>query len=146
MRAGLFGGSIDMSGEPRLAGQRILVLEDDYYLASHAASALRAAGADVIGPFPREAAAIEAVRHGGLTSAVVDINLGPGPSFETAHALREADVPFIFLTGYDQGAIPDEFGGVPRLEKPVEPRQLVRALDRLITVSVTDQKSTFEGG
>jgi DNA-binding response OmpR family regulator len=136
---------IDMKGEPRLAGQRILVLEDDYYLASDAASALRTAGAEVVGPFPREAPAIEAVRHGGLTSAVVDINLGPGPSFETAHVLRQAGVPFIFLTGYDQGAIPDEFGGIPRLEKPVEPRQLVRALDRLIGASPT-QKSTFEGG
>jgi PAS domain S-box-containing protein len=137
------GGSIDMNSEPGLAGQCILVLEDDYYVASDVASTLRGAGADVVGPFPLSGPAIEAVRQGGLTGAVVDINLGSGPSFETAHALGQAGVPFIFLTGYDQRAIPDEFDGIPRLEKPVEPRRIVRALDSLIGASATNRQSAL---
>jgi DNA-binding NarL/FixJ family response regulator len=71
-------------------------------VACNVASALRSSGADVVGPFPKVAPAIEALRHGGLTDAIVDIKLGSGPSFETAHALGQAGVPFIFLTGYDQ--------------------------------------------
>ena len=142
----VFGGSIDMTREPSLAGQCVLVLEEDYYMASDVASTLRGSGADVVGPFSLAAPAIEAVRYGGLTGAVVDINLGSGPSFETAHALGQAGVPFIFLTGYDQSAIPDEFDGIPRLEKPVEFRQIVRALDSLIGASAIDPKSAESPG
>ncbi|GJD82053.1 sensor histidine kinase [Methylobacterium gregans] len=45
----VFGGAIDMTGEPDLDGLRILVVEDDYYLATDTARALRGAGAEVIG-------------------------------------------------------------------------------------------------
>ena len=65
-----------MTREPSLAGQCVLVVEEDYYMASDVASTLRGSGADVVGPFPLAAPAIEAVRYGGLTGAVVDINLG----------------------------------------------------------------------
>lgn len=132
VRSKVFGGSMDMSEEPSLAGRRVLVLEDDYYLASDTAGALRAAGAEVAGPFAQQAPALEAIRGGGLSSAIVDINLGSGPSFETAQALRQAGVPFVFLTGYDRNTILEGFRDVPRLEKPTELRQIVRTLDVLI--------------
>jgi hypothetical protein len=42
-----------MTNEADLRGHRILVVEDDYYLATDAARALRGAGAEVIGPSER---------------------------------------------------------------------------------------------
>ncbi len=132
VRTGVSGGALDMIGEPSLVGQRVLVAEDDFFLASDAEAALQAAGAVVVGPFPREEAALAALRAGGVTAAVVDINLGAGPSFETARALFQAGTPFIFLTGYDQAVIPAEFGDVVRLQKPIEPRHIVRAIARLV--------------
>ena len=121
-----------MSGEPSLQGFRVLVVEDDYLLAYDAESALTSAGAEVVGPFARESGAMEAVAKGGLSAAVTDVNLGFGPSFETAHALRTANVPFVFLTGYDQSVIPAEFADVPRLVKPIYTRQIVREVARLL--------------
>jgi two-component sensor histidine kinase len=131
MRKSVFGGSIDMSGEPSLAGARILILEDDYMLATDAESALSDVGAKVIGPFSMEAEAIAAVRQGNLNAAMIDINLGNGASFETAQALRRAETPFVFVTGYDESSIPAELADVPRFVKPVDLRQIVRALVRL---------------
>src|ERR1700712_981828 len=59
--------------------------------------------------------------------AVVDINLGEGASFAGASALQNKGVPFVFVTGYDDLVIPAAFSNVPRLRKPVELRQVVRA-------------------
>lgn len=117
-----------MSAKADLSGKRVLVVEDDYFLAVDAQRALQSVGAEVVGPFPHEADAMTAIEADGLRAALVDINLGEGPAFNTAKALRAAGVPFIFLTGYDQGVIPAEFADVPRFEKPVELSKVIHAV------------------
>ena len=121
-----------MSGEPTLAGRTVLVLDDDFYLAEDAANALRSAGAEVSGPHATAADAIEAVTRRPVDAAVLDANLGAGPSFEVAHALRDVAIPFVFMTGYDQKAIPERFADVVRLQKPTIPRDIVRAVSALM--------------
>jgi uncharacterized lipoprotein YbaY len=37
---------------------------------------------------------------------LVDISLGPGPSFKLAETLKDNGIPFAFATGYDQDVIP----------------------------------------
>ncbi len=124
-RASVFGGVLDMIGQSDLGGQRILVVEDDYYLATDTARALQKAGAQVLGPCPSEDAAREVVAESMPDGALVDINLGAGPSFALAGLLRERGVPFVFITGYDEGVIPAEFLDVKRLQKPVELQRVV---------------------
>lgn len=131
-RMDVFGGGIDMAGAADLSGQRILVVEDDYYLASDTARALAGAGADVVGPYPSERAAYSAVLNEPLTGALLDINLNGSRSFGLARKLAERKIPFIFMTGYDQQAIPAEFQAVPRLQKPVDFKQIVAELARLL--------------
>jgi DNA-binding NarL/FixJ family response regulator len=70
--------------------------------AADTARALQGAGAEVVGPCPSEEAAREALDEGALAAALVDINLGSGPSFTLAALLRERGVPFVFITGYDR--------------------------------------------
>ncbi len=60
-RIDVFGGAIDMTGADALSGERVLVVEDDYYLASDTARALKGAGAEVIGPCPSEQTAYDAI-------------------------------------------------------------------------------------
>lgn len=124
-----------MSGEADLSGHRILVVEDDYYLATDAVRALQGAGAEVIGPCPNEKAALGELARRHPDAAVVDINLGLGPSFKLAGTLRERGIPFVFTTGYDQEIIPEEFGDVERLEKPVQLRHMVGAVSKLLAAA-----------
>ena len=51
-----------------------------------------------------------------------------GASFDLARVLRVRGIPFLFFTGYDRNALPPEFADVQRLEKPVNPTRLVRAI------------------
>jgi PAS domain S-box-containing protein len=126
------GGSTDMSSTPLLSGKRVLVVEDDFYLASDLAAVLRNSGAQVVGPFSTESQAIEAAMAASIDAAVLDINLGPGPSFAAAGAVKDAGVPYLFLTGYDTSIIPAEFKLVPVVGKPANLRMVVQELARAL--------------
>ena len=110
---------------------RVLVVEDDYYLAHDEQSALETAGATVIGPVARTEDALSLAGGSEIDCAVVDINLGAGPSFAVAAALRARSIPFVFTTGYDAAVIPEAFQNVERLEKPIDDADLVAAVMRL---------------
>lgn len=114
-----------------LDGWRVLVIEDDYYLATDEQNALQTAGAQVVGPCARASEAAMLVDGGHVDCALVDINLGQGPSFEAATVLRARGIPFLFTTGYDATTIPDEFAGVARLEKPIGDKELIDAIAQL---------------
>lgn len=111
-----------------LAGCRVLVVEDDYYLATDAEVALKRAGAIVLGPSARTEDGLSLLAEQQPDCAVLDINLGSGPSFVLAEAMRSRSVPFLFVTGYDASAIPPEFADVERLEKPVNIGRLVKSV------------------
>ncbi len=120
-----------MSDGLPLDGRHILVVEDQYLLARDVCEWLEAAGAEVIGPAPNSGRACELLEGRNVDAAVVDINLGNGPTYEVASRLVERKVPFIFATGYDQAVIPAEFEAMPRLEKPFRGTDLVRAVQAL---------------
>ncbi|SKA26913.1 Response regulator receiver domain-containing protein [Consotaella salsifontis] len=121
-----------MTDEASFSGCRILVVEDEYYLAADAARVLREAGAEILGPCSSEEAARMELEEQRPRAAVVDINLGLGPSFAFAETLKDLGIPFVFITGYDREAIPPEFVGIERLEKPVLLSDLVAAVARLL--------------
>lgn len=102
----------------RLAGRRILVIEDEYFVASDLKRILRGEGAEVVGPtadVPRALALIEA---DGIDAAVLDVNLEGGDAYPIADALTERGVPYLFVTGYDRWAMPKKYRDAPRIGKP----------------------------
>ena len=119
-----------MTISQKLAGLDVLLVEDDYYLADDTKRVLTAAGANEAGPYARVAESLSRVAQGRVDCGVLDINLGEGPSFLTARALRQRDVPFVFVTGYGREILPDDFGDVELLEKPVDARALIDAVVR----------------
>lgn len=121
-----------MADTPDLSGRRVLIVEDDFYLANDAERALRAAGALIVGPLPRSGLALNALARDGIDAAVVDINLGEGPSFELADALKAAGVPFVFVTGYDAVLIPERMADAPALQKPADMKAVVQAVAALV--------------
>lgn len=128
----LYGGTVDMTGASDLSGKTIFVVEDDYYVASDTAAALRGAGAVVLGPFPTAEAALHLLETETPAAAVLDLNLGGGgPKFEIAQQLLQREIPFIFLTGYYANVVPEEFSHITCLQKPIALRGVVDALSEL---------------
>ena len=110
-----------------LNGIGILIVEDDYYQATDAREVIEAAGGKVFGPFGTADAARASLKTDGADLAVIDINLGDGPAFDLARHLKSAKLPFLFATGYDQAAVPDDLTAIVRLEKPFRPVELINA-------------------
>lgn len=105
---------------------RVLVVEDEYYLADDARSILSDIGAEVLGPVATVAAARALIQSGqAIDGVLLDVNLRGEMAFDVADDLQSRGIPFAFVTGYDRNAIPDRFSGATRLEKPVSPEQLV---------------------
>jgi len=112
-----------------LRGRRILVVEDDYLLAEDLRRELERQGAEVVGPVPSVADAVRLVQaEERLDGAILDVNLRGERVYPVVDLLRERRVRTVFTTGYEQWALPEAYADVPRCEKPVEMRQLARAL------------------
>jgi CheY-like chemotaxis protein len=103
---------------------RILVVEDSLLTADTIQDLLETSGCEVIGPAANVTAALDLITRTELDGAVLDINLGGELSFPVAAALIEQDIPFLFLTGYDDLVVPPQYRGMRRLEKPTDMRSL----------------------
>jgi ActR/RegA family two-component response regulator len=123
---------IDRRSSSGLEGRRVLVLEDDFYTATDLAKEISRRGGSVVGPFRDVAESLVAVATAAPDGALVDVNLGDGPDFALAQRLRDENVPFIFVTGYDAGSIPTEFAEVPRIDKPADIRRVGQLLTALL--------------
>ena len=115
-----------------LNGSCVLVVEDEYYLADEARSALSDVGAKVLGPVATIAEARALVDAAPAIDAVLlDVNLRDGIAFELADSLQARSIPFAFVTGYDRSALPERFKTAPCLAKPVPPERLINLFGSL---------------
>src|SRR5262245_13566988 len=116
-----------------LRGRRILVIEDEYFLAEDIARELKLLGAQIVGPVGEMEHAADIVESEiALDAAIVDINLHSEMAFPVARTLRLRRVPFVFATGYGAWAIDAEFRDVQLWEKPLDIPAMARDLGSLI--------------
>lgn len=118
---------------PAVSRRRVLVVEDEYFLADDIARALVRLGAETVGPVPTRDAALACLEgEGRIDACVLDINLRGEMAFAVADALLARGVPFVFATGYDQALVPAAYGHIRRWEKPFHPERLAQALQSLM--------------
>jgi CheY-like chemotaxis protein len=120
---------MDETPSDALRGCRLLVVEDDYMIASDVSQRLQEIGVQIVGPAGSIDDALALIEAGDpIDAAVLDINLGAKRSDAVADALHARKVPFVFVTGYDEVMLPPLHAGVPRCEKPVQIPVLARLL------------------
>ena len=116
-----------------LAGRRVLVIEDEYFLADDLVRLLGELGARIVGPFGDLNEATSAVDGDvAIDAAIVDINLRSQMVFPLARMLRARKVPFVFMSGYDSSWIDAEFQDVKLLGKPLDATAMARELASMI--------------
>ena len=116
----------------QLASKRILVVEDEYYIASDLKRALEKEGATVLGPVGDLAAGLRLADE-SLDGAVLDVNLDGENTFAIADHLAERGVPWLFVTGYDGWAIPEPYGQAPRVSKPFSMPRVMETVMMLVS-------------
>ena len=118
---------------PGLRRRGVLVVEDSALVAMELETALRAAGAEVIGPHARIEDALVAIAARQPDAALLDVDLDGVAVFPLADVLASRDVPMLFTTGYEPGLVlPPRFAGAATLAKPYRGEEAVAALAALL--------------
>ena len=88
-----------------LIGKRVLIVEDEFAVALMIEDFLADFGCLTIGPCSTVSKAMEAVRTQSFDLAVLDVNLNGERIYPVADALACRGIPFLFVSGYGDGAI-----------------------------------------
>ena len=110
-----------------VAGNRVLLAEDEGVLGLMMRDTLVEQGFSVVGPFAKTGEAIAAARDGQVHAAVLDINLDGEMIYPVAEVLKGRGVPFVFVSGYEADSIDVRFSRIPVLRKPIERQALQNA-------------------
>jgi len=116
----------------RLAGKRILVVEDEYFIASDLARALASEGAIVVGPTGDVRTGLGLANDEPLDGALLDVNLGGDYIYPIADALVARGVPWMFVTGYDGWSLPEAYRQATVVTKPFSMAIVVDSIARLL--------------
>jgi CheY-like chemotaxis protein len=111
--------------------RRVLVVEDEFFVAMDLSAELRSRGYTVVGPAATVEKAQALVNEGPLYGAVLDMFLAGRPVFEVARDLLSRNTPFLFVSGYSAPEIPSWMPPRLRYIKPVAAAEVADAVDRL---------------
>lgn len=114
------------TGNPHLSGRRILIIEDDWFIADALASLLSGEGVEVVGPAATIEDAQRLVETQVFDLAVVDLNLGGRRADAVVARLTRSKVPVIVVSAYDSHEFADQV--FETLQKPVVASVLIQAL------------------
>ena len=120
-----------------LQGKAILVVEDNYLLATELELFLQDQGAVVLGPVGsvQEGLAVVARDGSRIDAAVLDINVRNERAFAVADALAARHVPVVFCTGYDHLLLGQPYVSAPSVGKPIDYDRLARLLSAAVAGS-----------
>lgn len=116
-----------------LGGLRLLVVEDQFFVAMEVNDLISNLGAEVVGPFARLNDALDAVQRREIDGGVLDVKLDSERSYPIVDILLARCRPVLLVTGGDTVDIPDKYRGLPYLPKPFEParfQEMVQAVFR----------------
>ena len=125
-----------MVGTMASRSARILLVEDDYFVALEAERALVDAGFQVVGVAESAVRAIALARTEKPELAIMDIRLvGPKDGIEAAHELRKLGIPSLFATAHSdsetrqRGNQAEPLGW---LQKPYAREELIKTLNAVL--------------
>ena len=115
--------------EERLEGRRVLVVEDEPFIAFDIADAIETAGGEVIGPAMTVQEALQLIARESVDAAILDVNLPDGDIGPVLTALRAKGIRLLIHTA--AGLTPELQMQHPTLSvfsKPTPPPVLAQAI------------------
>jgi DNA-binding response OmpR family regulator len=110
---------------------RVLVIEDDWLIASLVSGELAENGYEAIGPARSVAQASSFAETAVFDAALVDINLAGEMPHAAIALLVQRGIPFLYMTAYS--TLPEGLDcAAPFLEKPFTRAELFAALEKIL--------------
>jgi len=114
---------------------RILVVEDEYLIRMLLEDMLTDLGHEIAAAVGTIKEAADIAANGDFDIAILDVNLDGEQIFPVADILAKLNKPFVFVTGYGEGSLPDAYRGRPTLQKPFQAAQLKDTLNNLLATA-----------
>lgn len=112
-------------------GLRILLVEDNFLVATSIKRMLTDWGCEVVGPAPSVAEGLRLAAGGDLHGGILDINIQGGSSAPIAAGLEQRSCPYFFITGYaSPHLLPEGLMRRRRLNKPFSREALWTAIQK----------------
>ncbi len=89
----------------------------------------------IVGPFDEVPSALAAAQSEEIDAALLDVNVKGVKIYPVAEALARRKIPFLFLTGYGDHAIPPNSPHWIACEKPFKPELLLSKLAQCISAT-----------
>lgn len=116
-----------------LSNKKILIVEDNVFLAIDLAQAVEALNGKVIGPVASVEDALALIKISEVSAAIVDCQLVDRDIVPVVIALVDRGVPLVIQTGTEiPPTIAETYPSLPVLRKPVCPDAVLRTLARVI--------------
>jgi CheY-like chemotaxis protein len=106
---------------------RILILEDDPFIALDLQAIVEGQGHEVVGVFDALGAAQKQLDE-GFDFALLDIDVADGKSFGFAAVLIDRQIPFAFVSASQPDELPDHLQEASFIPKPFEEAAILRSI------------------
>ncbi len=116
----------------RIAGKRIVLIEDEPLIALDLEMRLTQAGCVIAGIAGTPAQAKEMLDAARYDAVLLDGNLAGDPVDELAIALTQRNIPFAFITGYSRDSLPHGFREAVIVTKPFSDERLLSAVESIL--------------
>ncbi len=117
-----------MASSGPLSGLRVLVAEDEMLVSLLIEDFLNELLCTVVGPYSTVGAALGAARSAEIDFALLDVNIAGAKVYPVAEALQARRIPFIFLSGYGDEAVPADRPEWRVCSKPFQLNVLVETM------------------
>ncbi|MBV2142260.1 response regulator [Falsochrobactrum sp. TDYN1] len=121
-----------------LEHRRVLVVEDEIFVALDVAATVEDANGTVVGPVGTVRQAIDLINHQHIDAAILDVNLADGDLEPILDRLKSRNVFVVIHTG---GGLPARIAArypeMPVFQKPIPPYVLTRTLATAFSSSIT---------
>ena len=118
--------------EPSTAKPRVLVVEDEYLIRTLLEDMLADSGYAIAAAVGSLAGARAEAERAAFDVAILDVNLDGEEVYPVADILATRDLPFVFITGYGQASLPENYRSRPALQKPFKADHLKAVLKQLL--------------
>ncbi|MGH8337006.1 MAG: response regulator [Gammaproteobacteria bacterium] len=113
----------------KLSHRRILVVEDEFFIAEELQCLLQDAGMTVVGPVGNLTQALTVAQNSEFELALLDVNLSGHYVYPLAAKLEERNILFIFMIGYGRAGLPPECAARPCLAKLFNVKSLLSLIE-----------------
>ncbi len=116
-------------GDASLAQKKVLIVEDEPFIALDLAYAIELSGGEVVGPAPTIRTALMLIAENAIDAAILDVNLPDGEVGPVIDMLIAHDCPMVIHTGAGTSKeIKDRYPNLATYFKPTDSKILTQYL------------------